>query len=1019
MPSMMPKTSSTEMTTTSPLRLALLAAACAASALAAPPSPTAFNVEWRSPSLGPGTTQGGVQTHKDGMPLGNGGMTVLGWSVANATAGPAAGAGLSLYVGHQNAQSSMTELWRMGQVDVLLTPNPFASSANPAAPFYNQTLYLSTATLYLYLGGSSAADYNALLTAWVDATTDTLFITAAARDPASTTYSLSVTVTSTRPSTPWSYTVPFGVCAPAHAQPDVFVDPLPSGLPLDEPAPLTPEWAIRHASSRARPLRALPRPLSDTLGAFLPSSVITYHRNVDSDGLSLNDTLTQQGIPQLLATTPDWWRDLQSGMVVDSGAGPALNRSSPSTLTSTAPAGAFEVRITALAVQTNTSDEWLADLSALVTTRAGRGAAQARPAHEAWWAAFWARSYIAVNMTNMTGGGPPEPTEDDLAWDAGMAAAERGSSSASASLPVAGASLWVRASSIAAANATPVSTWRDESGSGWDLTQSNAPQVPTYRTDAFGPSQPGVVFDGQATFLESAAATVDSSAGSTFFAVFRDDGSSGGSGGSPCCSGVIYVKGACNGISTVPADSTPTDDDDTSPPSGGGPPIVVNADYSGFSTDAGMNIRGRTISVAVTYNSGSSAIYVDGCLMATSTRPGTAGQAVQVGTRNDELGRYFLGAIGEVAIYPRVLNSTEIAAMTAYFAGAWPAIRPKKTCRQSAGGQGYQVSQMYAITRYVQAVQTRAGSTIWPIKFNGMAYIAALNDGNGAADKRDWGPSNWWQNTRLPYGAMLPAGDFDSFRVILDYYANEELLLSPRTQAYWGHSGMWTTETHHLSGAYDQSDYGCSRPAGYPVSIMTSGYLHVDQGGDSGTGEYSLMALDYLQWTGDATTFADKYMVLATQAAEYFMNHYQNRSADGRVVVWPAQVLETWWCDWANGVFTNCCADDAPTISGMMTLFEKLLALPPSLTTPAQRAAWQSFVADLIPALPLSADNATIAPARILSSGTHNDEGPELYAMHPHRVFTKGREVASGTNISLGLATLAASGFARENSGWK
>jgi hypothetical protein len=237
---------------------------------------------------------------------------------------------------------------------------------------------------------------------------------------------------------------------------------------------------------------------------------------------------------------------------------------------------------------------------------------------------------------------------------------------------------------------------------------------------------------------------------------------------------------------------------------------------------------------------------------------------------------------------------------------------------------------------------------------------------------------------------------------------------------YWNHSGMWTTETHHLSGAYDSSDYGCSRPAGYPVSIMTSGYLHVDQGGDSGTGEWSLMALDYFLWTGDATAFAP-YLKLPVQAANYFMNHFLgNTSSDGRVIVWPAQVLETWWCDYdvTIGQFTNCCEDDAPTISGMMTLFEKLLALPQSLTTPEQRQAWQNFVDKLMPALPLSSDGSTIAPARVLSQGTHNDEGPELYAMHPHRVFTKGREVASGTNISVGLNTYASSRFAGENEGW-
>ena len=48
-----------------------------------------------------------------------------------------------------------------------------------------------------------------------------------------------------------------------------------------------------------------------------------------------------------------------------------------------------------------------------------------------------------------------------------------------------------------------------------------------------------------------------------------------------------------------------------------------------------------------------------------------------------------------------------------------------------------------------------------------------------------------WQNTRLPYGAMLTAGDFDTMEVILDYYANIEILLSQRTELYWGHPGEW------------------------------------------------------------------------------------------------------------------------------------------------------------------------------------------------------------------------------------
>ena len=180
------------------------------------------------------------------------------------------------------------------------------------------------------------------------------------------------------------------------------------------------------------------------------------------------------------------------------------------------------------------------------------------------------------------------------------------------------------------------------------------------------------------------------------------------------------------------------------------------------------------------------------------------------------------------------------------------------------------------------------------------------------------------------------------------------------------------------------------------------------------------MALDYLSYTNDTALFASRYLRLATQAAEYFMHHFSNRSADGRVVVWPAQVLETYWCTWdvASQAFKDCCANDSPTISGMMTLFEKLLQLPPGVAAPAQVAAWQHFRASLLPPLPLSADGSVIAAAEVVSSGAHNSEGPELYAVHPHRVFTRGREVASGADVGLGRRTVAASGWAGSNQGW-
>ncbi len=56
-------------------------------------------------------------------------------------------------------------------------------------------------------------------------------------------------------------------------------------------------------------------------------------------------------------------------------------------------------------------------------------------------------------------------------------------------------------------------------------------------------------------------------------------------------------------------------------------------------------------------------------------------------------------------------------------------------------------------------------------------------------------------------------------------------------------------------------------------SRTAADYLHVDWGGDSGTGEFALMALDYLLWTGNETK-AQPYLNIAFQVANFFMYHF-------------------------------------------------------------------------------------------------------------------------------------------------
>ena len=231
------------------------------------------------------------------MPIGNGALTATAW--ANVSAG-----GVGVMLGHQAAQSSATELFKLGLLQVALTPNPFS-----AGHYFNQTLDVSTASIIVHAGGTSYADRAITCRIWVDANADALYVDVAARDGV-TPYSLTADVASLRPSEVFSYAVEFGPCANVTSQPNVFVDPIPVPLPAATPAPRADEFS--HASFSRLPRRRLVAaggPLAPgTPTGFQPGSAIIYHRNEASDVLTVNVTLSQQGLGHLVATTPDHWQ---------------------------------------------------------------------------------------------------------------------------------------------------------------------------------------------------------------------------------------------------------------------------------------------------------------------------------------------------------------------------------------------------------------------------------------------------------------------------------------------------------------------------------------------------------------------------------------------------------------------------------------------------------------------------------------------------------------------------------------
>ncbi len=372
--------------------------------------------------------------------------------------------------------------------------------------------------------------------------------------------------------------------------------------------------------------------------------------------------------------------------------------------------------------------------------------------------------------------------------------------------------------------------------------------------------------------------------------------------------------------------------------------------------------------------------------------------------------------VAAAAAAPAARAAASAAWWAAFWGRSWVALPGLP-----AGSNASQVAPQYARTRFIQAAQSRNVKV--PIKFNGMLYTTAGGEkGPLDVDARDWGPDNWWQNTRLPYGAMLAAGDYDTLAVVLEWASAFLPLARARTQLLLpGVEGAFFTEIVNAFGLYQGKMYAgpeCNRTAGYPPWLAEGGWVRWDFSGNALGPEAGMMAMDLFLHTGNLSQ-AQQYVPIATSALDFIATFYKNRSADGKMLIWPTQVLESWWCEWPG--WSNCPENDMPTVAAATALAARLLALPPEsgLVSPAQRAAYAALAA-ILPALP--AANGTWQSADVLSTdGPEHREVPQLFPAHPFRLVTAGRaalDAASAPALATGQRTFNASQNAHKNIGW-
>jgi hypothetical protein len=118
---------------------------------------------------------------------------------------------------------------------------------------------------------------------------------------------------------------------------------------------------------------------------------------------------------------------------------------------------------------------------------------------------------------------------------------------------------------------------------------------------------------------------------------------------------------------------------------------------------------------------------------------------------------------------------------------------------------------------------------------------------------------------------------------------------------------------------------------------------------------------------------------------------------DGKIVIFPSQALETWQCPGYPPTKENCVTNDGPTVAGLMSVLERVLALPTSALQPVVPTAtlmlWKEFKTQVPPLPGLSAGQ--LSPCEACPKGTANVENPELYAVHPYRIFTKAKNFSA------------------------
>ncbi|HPA16197.1 MAG TPA: DUF5703 domain-containing protein [Verrucomicrobiae bacterium] len=330
------------------------------------------------------------------------------------------------------------------------------------------------------------------------------------------------------------------------------------------------------------------------------------------------------------------------------------------------------------------------------------------------------------------------------------------------------------------------------------------------------------------------------------------------------------------------------------------------------------------------------------------------------------------------------------------------------------------VTRGYILQRWMNAC---AGRGALPIKFNGSLFTVPTGDApetwRNDPDYRRWGSGYWWQNTRLPYISACAAGDFDLMLPMFRMYAGATLDIARyRNRHHLKQPGASLNECSYFWGHAFNECYGFERRPDLPPGINENQYHRWEF---TAGYEVAWMMLDYYEHTRDEKFLAETVLPFVREILAFYDARYPV-DAGGRIVIHPAQALETWWD----------CTNPMPDIAGLTAVTGRLLRLTgpeamspmarllrclgrkPSGTLPPDLEALVRRLAVKLPPLPTrEQDGARMLAAAERFESKKNIENPELYAVFPFRLIAVG-----SPDIDLGIRAFHAR-TDRGDIGWR